>query len=317
MKSKNCLYCYNPLTKGEKDFHEKCSLKFFGIAEPPLLDLDKNQLEQLAEQIILKSVAITGVQPKLSLTIERPTGDNKRSRLTIVGLWGNYILKPQSGIHKQLPENEDLTMHLSELFKMNTAEHSLLRTTSDEIVYIVKRFDRIKEGKLQCEDFCQLSELLTENKYRSSMERTGKLIKLHTANPLLEAIAFFELTIFCFLSGNADMHLKNFSLLKDTKGRNNLAPFYDLLNTKLAIPKDTEEMALTLNGRKSRINRTDFNKFGTSLGMSEKQLSSTYQKFSGKISDAIEFIARSFLSEDLKKEYTSLFLERAKRLQLG
>jgi serine/threonine-protein kinase HipA len=314
MKTNRCLYCYQPLEKG--DFHEKCCQKFFGTLTPPLLDLDKNNLEKLAEEVVVRSVAITGVQPKLSLTIERIPEDNRKSRLTIVGLWGNFILKPQSTLHELMPENEDLTMHLSEILGINTAEHTLFRTASGEIVYIVKRFDRIGKEKLLCEDLCQLSEVLTEKKYRSSMEKTGKIIKKNVANPLLDAIAFFEIALFSFISGNADMHLKNFSILKDLKGRYNLSPAYDLLNTKLAVPEDQEEMALTVNARKNKIARKDFDALGSNLGMNEKQINQVYDKFSNKLAELFSFIDQSFLTENLAAEYKAILKERSERLGL-
>ncbi len=316
MKINRCLYCYHPLQENETDFHVKCCEKFFGTSTQPELDLDKNNLDKLAEEIVIRRVAITGVQPKLSLTIEKIPGDNKGSRMTIVGLWGNFILKPQSILHPSLPENEDLTMHLAEMLGILTAEHSLMRTKSGELVYIVKRFDRAEKEKLQCEDLCQLSELLTEAKYRGSMEKTGKIIKQYVANPMLDAIAFFEIVLFSFITGNADMHLKNFSILRDTKGRHNLAPAYDLLNTKLAVPDDNEEMALTINARKSKITRKDFDVLAHYLGMNEKQLNTDYEKFSSHMKELEKFIEISFLPNNLKKEYKILFKERCTRLNL-
>ena len=316
MKNNHCLYCYQSLNENEIDFHIKCCEKFFGTPTQPELDLDKDNLDKLAEEIVIRSVAITGVQPKLSLTIEKIPGNDKGSRMTIVGLWGNFILKPQSALHPSLPENEDLTMHLAEMLGILTAEHSLMRTKAGGLAYIVKRFDRVENEKLQCEDLCQLSELLTEAKYRGSMEKTGKIIKEYVANPMLDAIAFFEIVLFSFITGNADMHLKNFSILRDPKGRYNLAPAYDLLNTKLAVPDDKEEMALTINARKSKITSKDFDILGQSLGMNEKQLSAVYKKFSSHIHQLEKFIEIGFLPLNLKKEYVALFKERCNRLSL-
>src|SRR5690349_2275160 len=245
--SKRCLYCYLPLKNKETDFHEKCCMTFFGVPAPPKLDLSKKKLEEMANEIVSHRVAVTGVQPKLSLTIEKVHGDNKNSRLTIVGvIGGNFILKPQSEEHPSLPENEDLTMHLSKLLEIKTAAHALIRLKSGELAYITKRFDRVNGDKLPCEDLCQLSEELTEYKYRGSMERVCKIIKQYATYPMLDALSFFEITLFSFLTGNADMHLKNFSILRDVKSNYVLSPCYDLLSTKLAHAGDTEEMALTL-----------------------------------------------------------------------
>lgn len=314
MKIKRCLYCYNALNENETDFHEKCSRTFFGEPTQPQLKLDKKELEILAKDLINRSITVPGVQPKLSLTIEKMKGDNKNSRMTIVGYQGEFILKPQSNEFESLPENEHLTMYLAKLLGIKTAECSLIRTTSRELAYIVKRFDRIDGKKLQCEDLCQLSELMTEKKYNSSMEKTGKLIKMNVANPILDVLAFFEIALFSFLTGNADMHLKNFSILKDQKNRYNLSPAYDLLNTKLATPSDKEEMALTLNGRKNKITLNDFDVLAQNLGLNEKQTAHIYYKIEVYFSDMLKLIDKSFLSDDLKKEYKQIFLERIKRL---
>ena len=144
--SKRCLYCYQILNDETLNFHPKCSQKLFGSAIPPVLDYGKEQMQELAKEIVIRSVAVTGVQPKLSLTIEKTPGDPKRSRFTIVGLWGGYILKPPTDVFPHLPENEDLTMHLSELFGIPTALHSLIRLQSGELAYLTKRFDRIKNS---------------------------------------------------------------------------------------------------------------------------------------------------------------------------
>jgi serine/threonine-protein kinase HipA len=204
----NCLFCYKPVEAG--DYHPNCSKKFFGTTTVPTLDLDKEKLERLAQITVNERLALTGVQPKLSLTLD---GDKGNRRLTLVGLWGDYILKPQSTDFAFMPEVEDLTMHLATLFKLETAEHTLIKTTTGELTYLTKRFDRKKGKKIHVEDLCQLSELLTEQKYNGSYERVGKLIKLYATNSGLDVIKYFRLVLFSFLTGNNDMHLKNFSLM--------------------------------------------------------------------------------------------------------
>ena len=106
----NCLYCYRPLLKGEKDMHTACIKKFFGTTTLPVLDYTTEQLDQLALQIIQDQTSLTGVQPKLSLHLNEHEGSK---RLTIVGLWGGYICKPQTSQYEMMPEVEDLTMHLA------------------------------------------------------------------------------------------------------------------------------------------------------------------------------------------------------------
>ena len=169
-----CLYCYNKLESGEKDFHPACSKKFFGSQIPPFVDLDMKRIKELAVEALGKSISVPGVQPKLSLDFKGKGG--KENRLTIVGLWGRFILKPPFEDYPEMPELEDLTMHISELLNINTAEHSLVKLKSGELAYISKRFDRIKNGKLHVEDMAQLNGTLTENKYRSSMEKVGKAV---------------------------------------------------------------------------------------------------------------------------------------------
>lgn len=170
MKISRCLFCYQLLLENEFDFHTTCAKKMFGTKQAPIIDFNLKELEELAKQIVVKSVAVTGVQPKLSLEIEKHK--NELSRLTIVGLHGNFILKPPSTEYKELPQNEDVTIHLASLVKIKTAQHCLIRLHSGELAYITKRFDRSKKEKIALEDFCQLSENLTEYKYRGSVEKS-------------------------------------------------------------------------------------------------------------------------------------------------
>jgi serine/threonine-protein kinase HipA len=252
------------------------------------------------------------VQPKLSLSLEKV--DASHHRLTIVGLWGDYILKPPTEQFPQLPENEDLTMKLAALCGIRTAEHSLIRLTSGELAYLTKRFDREKGRKIHVEDLCQLTGTLTEHKYRGSLEKVGKTIKGFSTNTGLDALSFFELTIFCFLTGNADMHLKNFSLMKNPSGDIQLSPAYDLVSTKLAMPQDLEEMALTMNGKKNRLKKVDFDKLGESLGINEKARENVYQNFADKFDSVKALINQSFLNQSLSDDYLNLVIERWQRL---
>lgn len=313
----NCLFCYQPLEKNQNNFHPNCSKKMFGTATPPEIDFDLRQLEELAKQIIIKSVAVTGVQPKLSLDLEKKKGESPR--LTIVGLHGDYILKPPSAQYQELPENEDVTMHLAELVKINTAKHSLIRLQSGELAYITKRFDRTSTGsirKIAVEDFCQLSENLTEHKYRGSIEKIGKIANKFTANKGFEAQRLFELVLFSFLTGNADMHLKNFSLIENSLGEYEFSPAYDLLSTALVISDDNEESALTINGKKSRLKLSDFDILAKSLGINEKSLHFIYGRFK-KVQPKWEaFIQQSFLSNEMKENYIRLINEKFNQLNL-
>lgn len=269
----------------------------------------------LAKQIVVKSIAVTGVQPKLSLQLEKQI--HEAPRLTIVGLHGDYILKTPSKEYEELPQNEDLTMQLAELIKIDTAKHSLIRSHSGELVYITKRFDRIKEKKIAVEDFCQLSENLTEHKYRGSIEKIGKIAHQFTANKGFEAQRLFELVLFCYLTGNADMHLKNFSLIENALSEYAFSPAYDLLSAALAIPSDKEEAALTINGKKSRLKLNDFNVLAASLNINEKSLRAIYNRFTKVLPKWLDFIQQSFLSNEMQKDYIALLKMRSEKLFSG
>ena len=300
----NCLFCYKDA--GEKEYHEQCSKKFFGAIKPPVLELNKQLLKDLAEQTINKSIAVTGVQPKLSVALQK-SGEN--TRLTIVGLWGEYILKPQQDKYPAMPETEDLTMHLASLFKIPVCGHTLLKATDGSVVYIAKRFDRVKGGKVHIEDFCQLSEFLTENKYKGSYEKIGKLILKYCSNTGLDALNYFELVLFCYLTGNNDMHLKNFSVVHSETGIH-LSPAYDLVNVNLLNPLDDEELALTLNGKKKKIMLNDFEILARSLQIPEKAMQNSIKKFASINNKVYELIDRSFLGFGEKEMYKKIWRQK-------
>lgn len=305
---KKCLYCYQVLNENAIDFHQACSKKMFGTNIPPILDFNLKETEEIAKKLVIKSIAVTGVQPKLSLELEKKI--KEIPRLTIVGLHGDYIFKPQSQQFAELPENEDVTMHLAEMVKIKTAKHSLIRLKSGELGYITKRFDRNKGSKIAVEDFCQLSEHLTEHKYRGSIEKIGKLAHQFTVNKGFESQRLFELVLFSFLTGNADMHLKNFSLIENALGEYEFSPAYDLLSTALVIPEDKEESALTINGKKSRIGLKDFNVLATSLHLNEKSLQAIYKRFNTILPQWKDFINQSFLSDEMKAKYIQLITDK-------
>jgi serine/threonine-protein kinase HipA len=316
MSTERCLHCYKSLPADEGTFHPWCSKFLFGTETPPLLDLSPDQLQALAEEIVSKSIAVTGVQPKLSLDIGKVPGDPKNNRLTIVGLWGEYILKPQTEEFAHLPENEDCSMHMAEHFALPTAEHSLIRLQSGELAYITKRFDRRKQTKFAMEDMCQLTETLTEDKYRSSMEKIGKVIHRYATFPGNDSLVFFEIALFSFLIGNADMHLKNFSLLTNSNNEIVLSPTYDQVSTRLAMPSDEEEMALSINGRKRKLTRTNFENLADNLKIPTKSVASSFDKFRKNLSGAHEIIDFSFLPSDQKEMYHDILNENWIRLGL-
>lgn len=305
---KKCLYCYQALNVDEFDFHQTCSKKIFGTSIPPILDFNLQETNEIAKKLVIKRIAVTGVQPKLSLELEKKI--KEIPRLTIVGLHGDYIFKPQSQQFTELPENEDVTMHLAEMVKIKTAKHSLIRLKSGELGYITKRFDRNKGTKIAVEDFCQLSENLTEHKYRGSIEKIGKLAHRFTANKGFESQRLFELALFSFLTGNADMHLKNYSLIENNLSEYEFSPAYDLLSTALVMPEDKEESALTINGKKSRIDVKDFNALAASLHLNDKSLQAIYKRFNKVLPQWKDFILQSFLSDEMKVKYIQLLTHK-------
>lgn len=308
-----CLYCYQPLEQGQTDFHPQCSKKLFGTTTPPELPYTKDDIESLALEVVRSQVTVTGVQPKLSVDLEKEA--NGKKRFTIVGLWGKYILKPQTELYVNLPENEDLTMHLATMVNIKTVPHSLIRFKDGSLAYITKRIDRDKKkGKIPMEDMCQLTEKLTEQKYKGSHEQIAKIIMLHSAYPVLDLLTYFEVLLFCYLTGNADMHLKNFSLYKPAN-EYILAPAYDLLSTKLVLPDDKDELALTLNARKRKLKKSDFNHLLNTYKIDEKVIENIYEKYRKIVPQWLNFIDTSFLPQQMKEEYKSIINKRKSILE--
>ena len=302
-----CLYCYKELGPGEVDFHKSCCRKFFGTSTAPSLDYTRAQMDELAAQVIRSQTTLTGVQPKLSLNLDKHKDSQK---LTIVGLWGDYIFKPQTERFAMLPENEDLTMHLAEIAKIKIVPHTLIRMKDGSIGYLTKRIDRKADGeKIAMEDMCQLTERQTEHKYRSSYEQIGKAIRKYSTNAQLDMVDFLELVYFSWLTGNNDMHLKNFSLYSPL-GEPVLTPAYDLLNTVISNPADDEELALNLNGKKKRMKDADFRTAYRTCGVPEIVFDRVKKKYVNLLPKFEEEIQRSFLSDELKTFYIDLLHRR-------
>lgn len=313
----NCLICYKPLGVQNEHYHRRCCQQLFGRHPAPELPYTYDELKGIAKKVVRSRVAVPGVQAKLSLHLDKSL--RKNNRFTLVGLWGHYILKPPLAAYPSTPEIEHLTMHLAKLFNIETVPHGLILLQSGETAYITHRIDRLSGGvKLHMEDMCQLSERLTEDKYRGSMEQIGKILKKYSSNPMFDCIRFFDVALFSFLTGNADMHLKNFSLIYPVDGMVKLAPAYDLLATRLLIPEkdDPEEMALTVNGRKRKLDRKDFLSLAENLGLNEKQVGNVFKRFSRAMPKAHTAIGDGFLPEDKVETFQRLLAERAERLDL-
>ena len=306
-----CLYCYKELEEGQKDFHPRCALKMFGSRNAPLLEYKHDELDQLAAQVIKSQTSLTGVQPKLSLNLTKHKGS---SRLTIVGLWGDYIFKPQTDEYPQLPENEDLTMHLAEVARISVVPHSLIRLADGRLGYITKRIDRTKDGeKVDMEDLCQLTLHPTEYKYKGSYEQIAKAIVQYSGTPKLDLTNYMQVLLFCFVTGNNDMHQKNFSLYRPNSNYQ-LTPAYDLLNVSIANPGDKEEMALPINSRKSKLRLDDFLRAAKTMGIEENVVRRLVDGLNKALPKWNELIDNSFLNDDFKVMYKDLITSRLSRL---
>lgn len=305
-----CLYCYKELGEGEKDFHKSCSKKMFGTQGVPELPYTRENISDLAKQVIRSQTTLTGVQAKLSLDINKGS-KNEVVRFTIVGMLGRYILKPQTDRFAHLPELEDLTMHLAELAKIKVVPHSLVRFADGELCYITRRVDRTTKGdKLPMEDMCQLTERLTEHKYKGSYEQIAKAIQRYSSVPKLDMVNYWEQVVFSWITSNADMHLKNFSLYSTVLGSYTMTPAYDMLSTALVMPEDTEELALTLNGKKRKIKKADFVVSMQASGLEEKVIENIFAKFMKSKEKWFEFIDISFLPDEMKEGYKAIITEK-------
>ena len=307
-----CLYCYHELGEGQVDFHPGCARKFFGSAIAPVFPYTRDNMSELARQVIRASVSVTGVQAKMSLDVNRG-GKNEPAKFTIVGLWGKYIFKPQSAKYPHLPELEDLTMKMAEVAHIRTARHTLIRLADGELGYLTLRMDRGKKNeKISMLDMCQLTNRLTEHKYYGTYQQLAETIKKYSSAPMLDVQRFWELVLFSWMTGNSDMHCKNFSLIDTGNGEYVLSPAYDLLAVLLADPADTEEMAMSFSvgGKKSGFNRntfmTAFVESGISVSRSEKMI----EQMKTHLPKWKELISQSFLPEKMKADYNTLLDKR-------
>ena len=313
MKNK-CLYCYEPVQEGI-DFHEKCSKEFFGTTKPLEIPYFISQMTELAKNVVERSITVPGVQAKISMTLIKETKDKNDFRFTVVGaLGGNYILKPPTDNYPEMPQNEHLTMRIAQAFSLQVVPSSLIRLKSGELSYITKRIDRSSTNqKIHMLDMFQITEAF--DKYKSSMETIEKAIHKYSENTLLDKIYLFELTLFCFLTGNNDMHLKNFSMIESAVGWT-LAPAYDLLNVSIILPEDKDELALTMEGKKKKLKREHFEKYAIRSGLTQKQIDSVFNRMIKNKPTALGWIEKSFLSSEMKKKYIDTLEARYMQLEL-
>lgn len=314
-----CLYCGKEIPSSsaeeEKTFrwHHRCVKKFFGTSCMPDLSITDSQLEKLASYNVSKGLTVPGVQKKLSLHLSHDT----QPRLTLVDYPTGYILKPQSGEYPHLPEAEQLCMSMADATGIKTVPHALLLMKDETYAYITRRVDRVfpfdeQPGMVAMEDFCQLSGRLTMDKYNGSYEQCAKILRKYSSMEMLDLSELFLRLLFCFVTGNSDMHYKNFSMIEDAPASRifHLSPAYDLLCVNVVLPEDKEETALTLNGKKRNLHRKDFLRFAETAGLNGKAAEKIMAKVIG-MEPAYEQLCRdSDIPEEMKNAFCSLLKER-------
>jgi len=303
----SCLICLDEATDTEPQ-HAKCSLRLFGTKEPPQLDVDLAKLHTMGLAMV-GHASLSGVQRKISLRL----GEEPRT-LMVATDKAQFICKPQAQTFPSLPENEHVTMKLAALAGITVPPCGLLRLRDDSLAYVVRRFDRSDDGgKFLQEDFCQLAGKAPKEKYDSSYERCGKLVLRYASEPVVEAVRFFRLVVFSFFSGNGDMHMKNFSLLRNAEGLYRLAPAYDLLCTILVIPDDP--LALSVDGNKKLPGKRQWLALAKACSVPDKPALRVLTEVAKVQPSAIKLIERSYLPQDMREAYSALISERAEHLQ--
>jgi len=304
-----CPITYQPCN--DKKYSDK-GLKLLSRNLTQLKDLPLTQEEQLREAAIRSDkMSVQGVQPKLSAKL-----NVKDEMFEIVDRGGEYILKPQNNFYPELPENESLTMKMAELIGIEVPLSGMIYSSDGKLTYFIKRFDRYgRNKKLSLEDFAQLAGKSRETKYDYSMEKLVTLIDTFCTFPAIEKVKLFRLTMFNFLIGNEDMHLKNFSLItRDHKVE--LSPAYDLLNTTIVVPRTQEEVALPIAGKKRNLTvKVLIDYFGKErIKLNNTVISQVLNKINSEVSNWEMLIEKSFLSEMYKEKYYILLKERLVRL---
>lgn len=297
-----CLSCGKEINKGE-NIHLLCARKLFGVSYIPKINFSLSEVTIKAQEMAGK-LSISGVQSKLSMKL-----DKKTKELKSVAEGGEYILKPQINTFPEIPQNENLCMTIADMMRIDTPGHSLLKLKDESWTYVVKRFDRVDGKKIHQEDFCQILEKTTEDKYSGSIEQiANKLIEISEI-PGLDVQHLYERVLLFFIIGNGDAHLKNFSVNYTNINNIRLSPVYDIVSSKLVIPKE-EDCALTINGKKNKLNIDDFMSFSEKFKIPKK----ITDKIISKKELIIKLIRDSQIGEDYKSKLVDIVLERCSRL---
>lgn len=315
----NCLCCGKPLrTPDETGWHKACIKRFFGTTKLPEIEIEDKTLNLLATETTNKGFTVPGVQKKLSLHLV--SDDSHKPRLTLVNYPTGYILKPQVAEFEALPESEQLIMTMADMAGISTVPHALIKGNAG-LAYITKRVDRnLTDDKIEMlamEDFCQLDLRLTEDKYRGSYERCAKIIKQYSSRVGIDMAEFYIRLVFCFIVGNSDMHLKNFSLIETAEGSGEyvLSPAYDLLPVNANMPADKEQFALAMNGKKMNIRKGDFLKFADTCGITRQTAEKLIENLVKLTPKWIAMCEKSLLTDKLKDRLKKIITERTEVLQ--
>ena len=316
-----CLCCgeiIEPSSMKElrQGWHDKCVKEFFGTMDLPKLLIDKKRLEKMIAINVGEGLTIPGVQKKFSLYLEKESP----ARLTLVDYPTGYIMKPQASEYENLPEFEWLAMKIVEEAGIKVVPFSLY-DTGEELAYITRRVDRQFEldGILRfaMEDFCQLAERLTEDKYKGSYEGCVKIARKYSDNPGLDISELFLRVVVSFVVGNSDLHLKNFSLREKEAGKRRfgLSEAYDVLPVNVVEPLDLDEMALSLNGKKRGLELEDFLEFADYCKIGRVAGKKMIQKICEKRDKFVEIIMNAPIKDLQKEKMRELVIARCDKLK--
>lgn len=276
----------------------------FNSPEWPKINFTLPEVSLEAQELTGK-LSISGVQPKLSVKLDR-----KNNTLITIAKGGEYILKPQTQAYPNIPENENCCMNIAEALGISVPEHCILPMKDNSLTYVVKRYDRNKTQKYHQEDFQQILE--KDDKYAGSVEEICRKLTVISAIPGLDVQLLFEIVVLNFIIGNGDAHFKNYSMITYDDVDWRLAPVYDLVCSKLVIPKDRDS-ALTINGKENNLKRKDFDTLADYNKIPEKV---RYEKFNKKFDTISRIIKASHLDAEKQERFIEIVKERLNRLEL-
>ena len=310
MHSSRCLICCDELAPGVT-YHPRCARRLFGQSEAPDLPVGWADLGDLADAAVRDGVAVPGTRPSLSLQLER--GGTGKARLTLMGRWGK---PPYAGTPGML-RLEHACMRMANVAKIDTVPCGLIPLESGEMAYLYRRIDRDGNRKLGVEDMAQLLGRPIAGKYDGALEQVGGLLWSYSSTPQLDVVRLFDLVLFGFVTGNAEMHLKSFSLLRDLTGRLRLAPVQGLTPSQVLEPHAANQSALTLNGRREGLTRDDFDRLAGELRLTPKQRDNAYARLGASTAGMFETLTRSFATDAHKHALREIMQQRLVLLGLA